>query len=58
MPVRRQEPHEYEAMFWVEILALISRSRSGKEYFQLLRVSTLELEQLAKAKAFMIAKAD
>lgn len=55
--VRHQELHEYETVFWIRFLELVSRSPSGNEYIQRLRVPTLELDQLANAKIFIILQA-
>lgn len=55
--VRHQELHEYKTVFWIRFLEIVSRSPAGNEYIQRLRVSTLELDQLANAKIFIILQA-
>lgn len=55
--VRHQELHKYEAVFWIIFLELISRSQSDKDYIQRLRVPTLEPDQLANVKIFIILQA-
>jgi hypothetical protein len=55
MPVRHQELHEDEAVFWIGFLALIYRSTSGREYVNTkLDISRLTLEQLAECTVSML----
>ncbi|KAI9856819.1 MAG: hypothetical protein M1813_008756 [Trichoglossum hirsutum] len=56
MPVRHQELHEDEAVFWVGFLALVSRSTSGQKYINAnLGISCAALEQLATSRVFMLS---
>src|SRR5205814_3095267 len=56
IPVRHQELHEDEAVFWIGFLAFISRSAGGKNYIHAhLEKSRISLIKLANTKYDMFS---